>query len=151
MNGEITYFRTECLAFSDRVLVELVDISGTSFLYSSAVEMNPGPLTSNTVSNETLGTNRRTVAVQISVQRQVKDIMKSAFWVIKIVGTLFQVVYVGVQGQGTADSFLLIVWDQLFVPSESFIGVLVDNVQPGDTIYDVQLNLTAAAIKNQHV
>ena len=83
MNGEIAYFRTECPAFSDMVLVELTEINGTSFLYASATETNPGPLTNDTVSNETLGISRRTVTVQIPDQAEVKELAileSSARW-----------------------------------------------------------------------
>ena len=61
----IDYFQTECSAFSSTVLVELTDINGTSFLYCSATETNPGPLTDNTVRNETQGVTRRTCTVPL--------------------------------------------------------------------------------------
>ena len=61
----IDYFQTECSAFSSTVLVELTDINGTSFLYCSATEANPGPLTDDTIRNETQGLNRRTCTVPL--------------------------------------------------------------------------------------
>ena len=64
-DGGIEYFQTTCAAFSQQVLVELTDMSGTSFLYASATETNPGPLTMNTVSNTTTGIARRTVIVTL--------------------------------------------------------------------------------------
>ena len=61
----LVYFQTECSAFSDMVLVELTDINGTSFLYCSAVETNPGPLTENTIRNETEGLTRKTCTLPL--------------------------------------------------------------------------------------
>ena len=56
----------ECDSFSNTVLVELYDNIGTSFLYCSAIEQNPGPLTSNTVVNDTAGINIRTCVVSLT-------------------------------------------------------------------------------------
>lgn len=61
--GVLNYFQTSCNIFSNRVLVELIDVRGTSFLYASNSVTNPGPLTPNTVANVTPKTNRRTVTV----------------------------------------------------------------------------------------
>ena len=61
----IQYFQTECEAFSDMVLVELTDRMGTSFLFCSASEQNPGPLTPNTIANETEGVRVRTCIVRL--------------------------------------------------------------------------------------
>lgn len=47
------------------VLIELTDLNGTSFLYASATEDNPGPLTANTIRNETLGVTRRILTLNI--------------------------------------------------------------------------------------
>ena len=55
-----------------------------------------------------------------------------------------QVVYIGVQGQGNADRFTIIVWDQLFEPVDAFINV-VEGAHRGVTIYEVSNNLTQAA------
>ena len=63
--GGLEYFRTECPAYTDTVLVELTDLSGTNFLYVSAIEDNPGPLTDNTLRNETAGLMRRTLTLRI--------------------------------------------------------------------------------------
>ncbi len=54
----------------------------------------------------------------------------------------------GVQGQGGYDSFSLIIWDQLFVPSDVFINV-VEGTPRGVTIYEVSRNLTVAAQGNR--
>ena len=62
----VRYFQVECDSFSNTVLVELFDNSGTSFLYCSASEMNPGPLTSNTIVNDTVGITRRTCVVSLA-------------------------------------------------------------------------------------
>ncbi len=70
-DGGIKYFQTECSAFSDKILVELIDINGISFLYCSALETNPGPLTPSTVANETMGITRRTGIVRLPQQRKV--------------------------------------------------------------------------------
>ena len=59
------YFQVECDSFSNTVLVELHDNVGTSFLYCSATEKNPGPLTSNTTINDTLGITTRTCLVSL--------------------------------------------------------------------------------------
>ena len=64
-DGGIKYFLAKCPAFSDKVLVEVIDNNGTSFLYCSAVETNPGPLTLNTIRNETMGIRRRTGIVRL--------------------------------------------------------------------------------------
>ena len=55
-----------------------------------------------------------------------------------------QVIYIGVQGQGQADSFALILWDQLFDLMDDFINVAED-IQQGSTIYEAQLHLVPAA------
>ncbi len=65
-NGGTEYFQTSCSAFSNEVLVELIILSGDCFLYASASETNPGPLTMNTVSNETTGIIRRTVTITLT-------------------------------------------------------------------------------------
>ena len=70
-DGGIRYFQAECPAFSDKVLVELIDVNGTSFLYCSAIEPNPGPLTPNTVRNETTGIRRRTGIIRLPSQSKV--------------------------------------------------------------------------------
>ena len=62
----MNYFLTSCSIFSNKVLLELIDISGTSFLFASSTVTNPGPLTSNTQSNTTIGINRRTVTVTLT-------------------------------------------------------------------------------------
>ena len=63
--GGFKYFRTECPTYNARVLIELTDINGTSYLYASATEDNPGPLTASTISNETEGVVRRTLTLTI--------------------------------------------------------------------------------------
>ena len=63
--GGFKYFQTECPTYTDMVLIELTDLNGISFLYASATEDNPGPLTPNTISNETLGVTRRTLTLNI--------------------------------------------------------------------------------------
>ena len=63
--GGLEYFQTECPTYTDMVLVELTDLNGTNFLYASATEDNPGPLTQNTIRNETLGVTRRTLTLSI--------------------------------------------------------------------------------------
>ena len=70
----IDYFQTECSAFSSTVLVELTDINGTNFLYCSATETNPGPLTENTIRNETQGLSRRTCTVPLPSGSTVSDL-----------------------------------------------------------------------------
>lgn len=167
-DGGIKYFQAECLAFSDKILVELIDINGTSFLYCSALETNPGPLTPDTVKNETLGITRRTGIVRLPEQRKVhgtcyKCIVSCPlpfFWRVDVgieqLGLAWggrrdywlafppsQVVYIGVQGQGQSDAFTLIVWDQLFEPVDAFIDV-VEGALMGVTIYEVSNNLTEA-------
>lgn len=62
----IRYFQVTCDSFSDTVLVELFDNTGTSFLYCSATEANPGPQTSNTVVNDTVGISPRTCVVSLA-------------------------------------------------------------------------------------
>ena len=62
----IRYFQVECDSFSNRVLVELYDNTGTSFLYCSATEKNPGPLTSDTVSDTSVDTSIRTCEVLLA-------------------------------------------------------------------------------------
>lgn len=63
--GGFEYFQTQCSAYTDTVLVELTDLNGTNFLYVSAIEDNPGPLTENTLSNETTGIRRRTLTLTL--------------------------------------------------------------------------------------
>ena len=64
--GGIRYFQVQCDSFSNMVLVELYDNTGTSFLYCSATEANPGPLTSNTAVNNTVGITVRTCVVSLA-------------------------------------------------------------------------------------
>ena len=75
----IDYFQTECSAFSSMVLVELTDINGTSFLYCSATETNPGPLTEDTIHNETQGVTRRTCIVPLPSGSTVRDMLCSHY------------------------------------------------------------------------
>ena len=62
--GGINYFQTSCNVFSNKVLVELIDVQGTAFLYASGTVTNPGPLTSNTRSNTSMA-RRKTVSVTL--------------------------------------------------------------------------------------
>ena len=64
--GGIRYFQIECDSFSNTVLVELYDNAGTSFLFCSATEQNPGPLTQNTIVNVTIGITFRTCVVTLT-------------------------------------------------------------------------------------
>jgi len=72
-NGGINYFKSSCPAFSNRVLVETIDVQGTSYLFASGTKTNPGPLTSSTVANETAGTTRRTCQVPIQGNSVVRE------------------------------------------------------------------------------
>lgn len=72
------YFQVECDSFSNTVLVELHDNVGTSFLYCSATEKNPGPLTSNTTINDTLGITTRTCLVSLDNTRSRVCILATA-------------------------------------------------------------------------
>ena len=56
-----------------------------------------------------------------------------------------QVVYIGVQGQMKQNAFTIIVWDQLFEPSEVYLSVL--ETETG-VLYDVAQNLIASASVN---
>ena len=64
-DGGIAYFQTSCPAFSDNVLVELIDESGSTFLFASGTQTNPGPLTFSTIANITTGISRRTVTLTL--------------------------------------------------------------------------------------
>ena len=64
--GGIRYFQVECDSFSNTVLVELYDNAGTSFLFCSATEQNPGPLTQDTIVNNTIGITFRTCQVTLA-------------------------------------------------------------------------------------
>lgn len=57
-------------------------------------------------------------------------------------------VYIGVQGQEEQNAFTIIVWDQLFEPSEVSVSVL--EMQTGD-VYDVTQNLIQSASSNEYV
>ena len=72
-DGRIEYFLTECQVFSEKILVEITDINGTSFLYCSSSQHNPGPLTPDTVLNETTGITRRTGFLHFPDQRKVDN------------------------------------------------------------------------------
>ncbi len=69
--GSINYYQTSCSEFSNQVLVELIDVRGTSFLFASGTVTNPGPLTSNTQSNTTMAISRKTVTVTLSSSSKV--------------------------------------------------------------------------------
>ena len=66
LGGFIRYFQAECTTFSDTVVVELMDTTGTNYLYCSTVETNPGPLTDSTTADETMGVSTRTCTVDLS-------------------------------------------------------------------------------------
>jgi hypothetical protein len=119
----IRYFQVECDSFSNTVLVELFDNTGTSFLYCSAVEQNPGPLTSNTVVNDTVGVTIRTCVVSLN-------------------NTNSRVVYIGVQGVEELNQFTVVVWDLLFTPATEEIVVLEG--QTG-VVYNVADNFNSGA------
>ncbi len=68
----MNYYQTSCPVFSNLVLVELIDISGSSHLYASITELNPGPLTPNTLANTTVVISRRTVSVSLTGNLQVQ-------------------------------------------------------------------------------
>ena len=55
----LEYYQAECSSFRSSVLVELIDLQGSSHLYCSAATTNPGPLTQHTIKDETAGTTRR--------------------------------------------------------------------------------------------
>ena len=71
--GGLEYFQTECPAYTDTVLIELTDLNGTNFLYASATEDNPGPLTEDTIRNETAGIRRRTLTLSIPSRSNVSQ------------------------------------------------------------------------------
>ncbi len=56
------------------VLVEVIDIHGTSFLYGSSSQQNPVPLTPDTVCNETTGIIRRIGLIRFPDRRKVGHI-----------------------------------------------------------------------------
>ena len=72
--GFIRYFQAECNTFSDTVVVELMDTSGTNYLYCSTVETNPGPLTDSTTADETMGVSTRTCTVDLSGSDEVSNV-----------------------------------------------------------------------------
>ena len=76
----LDYFQTECSAFSDTVLVELTDINGTNFLYCSATETNPGPLTENTIRNDTIGLMRRTCILPLPAGSKVTTFLEGRMY-----------------------------------------------------------------------
>ncbi|CAI8034915.1 Protocadherin Fat 4, partial [Geodia barretti] len=121
--GGIRYFQVQCDSFSNMVLVELYDNTGTSFLYCSATEANPGPLTSNTAVNNTVGITVRTCVVSLA-------------------NTNSRVVYIGVRGADEINQFTVVVWDQLFSPAEEEIVVLEG--QTG-AVYEISANFNAGA------
>ena len=55
-----------------------------------------------------------------------------------------QIVYIGVQGQEQQNAFNIIVWDQLFDPSDVNVEILEGNTG-SMLIYDVGANLLARA------
>ena len=58
--------------------------------------------------------------------------------------------YIGVQGQTQQNTFNIIVWDQLFNPSD----VIVDKIEGGtgrQLIYDVSANLLSRAPASRYV
>ena len=57
-------------------------------------------------------------------------------------------VYIGVQGQEEQNAFTIIVWDQLFNPSEVYMEVLETAT---GAIFDVAQNLRAPASVNEYV
>ena len=57
-------------------------------------------------------------------------------------------VYIGVQGQEEQNAFTIIVWDQLFDPSEVFLDVLETRT---GAICGVAQNLIASASTNEYV
>ena len=168
----IRYFQVECDSFSNTVLVELFDNSGTSFLYCSAVEQNPGPLTSNTIVNDTVGITRRTCVVSLAdtnsnVSNWLLKVVIESVHTLNMVEVLIlcdlqvsflscvcmlralcrvcvcvQVVYIGVQGVDDMNQFTVVVWDMLFTPAEEEIVVL-----EGETgiVYDVTQNFNEGA------
>ena len=54
-------------------------------------------------------------------------------------------VYIGVQGQSEQNAFTIIVWDQLFDPSEVSVDILETET---DNLYDVTQNLVPSASSN---
>ena len=73
-DGGINYFKSSCPAFSNRVLVESIDVRGTSYIFASGTTTNPGPLTSLTIANETAGTTRRTCEVPLQGNSKVRNV-----------------------------------------------------------------------------
>ena len=53
-------------------------------------------------------------------------------------------IYIGVQGQTTGDTFSVDVWDQLFDLDDIIIDV-IEGPNAGEIIYEVGTNLKAAA------
>lgn len=56
--------------------------------------------------------------------------------------------YIGAQGQDEANAFTIIVWDQLFQPSEVSIDVLETQT---DDLYDVTQTLLQSASSDEYV
>ncbi len=73
-------YRAECPSFSDSLLMEMTDNTGSSFLYCSTSASNPGPLTSNTVSDERQGVTKRRCVVNNPTGGQVKYSMHMYLW-----------------------------------------------------------------------
>ena len=68
---DFRYFQIECPAFSDTVIIEVIDIVGHCAIYVSTTIVNPGPLNpiAETVRNENANVNRRRVIIRIGTSR----------------------------------------------------------------------------------
>ena len=88
---DFRYFQIECPAFSDTVIIEVIDIVGHCAVYVSTMIVNPGPLNpvAETVRNENANVNRRRVIIRISTSRVRHEFI--------LIATIYSVLLVDVQ------------------------------------------------------
>jgi len=72
---DFRYFQVKCPAFTETVIIEQLDIIGTSALYASIDIVNPSPVdpTQVTFRNETITVSRRTLFVTINAKKVIHN------------------------------------------------------------------------------
>jgi len=135
---DFKYFQIQCPAFSDTVIVEVIDIVGHCAVYASTTVVNPGPTNPAGVTEreENPSIYRRRVIITVGTSRV-------SFYAFDLVVTstfALQIIYVSIRGIAPMrNRFRMVVWNMLF--SQDIYSVTVQNgvYNPSSAIHDLNI------------
>eukprot|EP00794_Sanderia_malayensis_P006323 gene6323-7047_t len=119
--GSFKYFRGSFSGNTVNVTIEVVDKEGRSYLYTSLVNKNPGPLDPDS-----------------DTQKNKNDISPRA---LSVTLSSTKLLYISVQGQEDKNSFLLNIWDSLFT-SDEYKETVLENQAAGQHVATITSHLT---------